>query len=54
MLSLPTEFLPFNPKNNDENEISNSETECESLCGRGGGAILVRRLFDDLSDEYFL
>jgi glutamate/tyrosine decarboxylase-like PLP-dependent enzyme len=42
MMSLPKAFLPFNSYNEN---TSNPEPVCESICEGGGGVLLVRRLF---------
>lgn len=42
MMSLPMEFLPFNGGTPNDIDPLLDNIDCQSTCGKGGGALLVR------------
>ena len=44
MMSLPTEFLPFNGAIPHDIDSVSPNIDCQSTCGKGGGALLVREI----------
>lgn len=44
MMSLPAEFLPFNADIPHDFDPVSANIDCQSTCGTGGGALLVREI----------